>query len=144
MDSYHENHPFSSESWAAIDGDKRDHLGIMAAQLLNRTKTYAGTRSVSGQALQFPADGLVDRNGDYLPNGTTPDDIKDAQAELAHWLNTNANRVEDNRLQLQDIRALPGGLSFGGGAAREPIPEKVLEMVRYWTVGGDVISLYRV
>ena len=80
--------------------------------------------------------GLLTRNGSYLPAGTIPQEMKDAESELALILGSGTDTEAANALgDLGIIR--DGTTGFTGGAIRRVIPERVMERIpRAWIKRG--------
>lgn len=58
---------------------------ILATRLINQFD-FIGLPTDTAQALQWPRTGVIDRNGQSIPNTSTPAAIKTATAELAFFL----------------------------------------------------------
>ena len=72
----------SVEAWDNATDDTKDRALATATKRID-TNTFMGTRSTDTQALKFPRDGLDSHDGIEFTDGETPQQIKDAQCEIA-------------------------------------------------------------
>ena len=86
---------------------ERERLLITATRILSRL-CWKGTKTDPAQALPFPRNGLTDREGNALPDGTTPQEILDAQVELAITILIDGNQESDTD-QGKNIKRLKAG-----------------------------------
>ena len=70
------------EDWTGATADERIRALIAAARRLDQEQ-YRGRIASSAQALQWPRVGVEDRNGYTVASTTVPQEVKDAQVELA-------------------------------------------------------------
>ena len=75
----------NAASWLAADGTLQKQALVSAARMFNRTP-WQGTLDVAGQALAWPRDGVLDCEGNVIPDGTIPSDIIYGSYELANAL----------------------------------------------------------
>jgi hypothetical protein len=73
---------FSETASAATDAKKEAAL-IMSTRLISRWFIWNGTVWTQTQSLPFPRIGLVNGNGQPIPEGVIPQELKDAESELA-------------------------------------------------------------
>jgi len=72
-------------SYTSADGATQKKALVTAARMFNRTP-WQGTLDVQGQALAWPRDGVLDCEGNVIPDGTIPLDIIYGSYELANAL----------------------------------------------------------
>src|SRR5688572_8720086 len=73
---------FSETASAATDAKKEAAL-IMSTRLIGRWFIWNGMVWTQTQSLPFPRLGLVNANGQPIPEGVVPQELKDAESELA-------------------------------------------------------------
>ena len=144
-DSINSEHPFGS-SWESVSGDMQDALLRWATRLLNTMIPWRVHPTDPDQPLVFPARYLVSITGGYEDSDEIPTPIVYATVEYARRLGETGGSILNNQGVVdQDIRALPGGLAFGGGARRKPIPDAVLELIpQHWRGSVNSVQLRRV
>jgi len=71
-----------SSLWGPF-ADKKAAL-ITATRLLERWVKWQGIKKTGTQALHWPADGAVDRDGYFIPNHIIPVAVKEATCEMAY------------------------------------------------------------
>lgn len=127
-------HPFA-DAWIDIpetaDGlIEKQALLIEATKQLNRL-CYLGSAVSSTQALQFPRDGLLTRNGYALATDVNPWDLKLATFEMALSLKKSGSEPASAvpelivSLGLTRVKAGPIDLGFREGLKLLTIPENV-------------------
>lgn len=110
-----------NSAWTALDNAVKE-ICLKTACRKMETLKYIGIKAVSTQPLEFPrvyTDSLY--NSDYIFNPSadgTPQDVKDAQSELALWLYQNQNNQALNAQEMGIKSMSLGGesYSFGGTA----------------------------
>jgi hypothetical protein len=73
---------FTGTASGASDADKERAL-IMSTRLIGRWFIWNGAVWTQTQSLPFPRLGLVNANGQPIPEGVIPQELKDAESELA-------------------------------------------------------------
>ena len=112
---YHTTRPVSQAAvWYAASDDDKDAALIMATELMDASILWNGSVSTTTQALAFPRNGLVGRNGISVSSSVVPTELKRAQSEFARQL-IKSDRMSDNDVVRQGITDLTAGdikLSF--------------------------------
>lgn len=72
-------------TWSTATTLQKQQSIISAARLIDRAVNFSGTKTVATQPRDWPRDG-ADCDGTAVTDGTTPDDIANAQFELADLL----------------------------------------------------------
>ncbi len=75
------NAKLSTSPWDGTGTDDDMRAMVMATRILERLR-WQGAKTVSSQLLEFPRDGLVDKDGLTVTDGTTPQEILDGFCEL--------------------------------------------------------------
>ena len=89
--------------------------------------TWTGAPTTTTQRLAWPRTGMYDQNGNAIGSMVIPQDLKDAQAELAGQLGT-ADRTLDNEVSAQGITSIRAGsvaLTFKEMIETKVIPDAV-------------------
>lgn len=105
--AYNAARTFSS-LWVSAADDVKDAAMRMACRLLDASFTWTGSPVDSTQALCWPRNGMLTRNGFDIPSTTIPKELKNAQAEFARQL-IAADRSADNDVLKQNIKSLSAG-----------------------------------
>ena len=80
-------------AWSGLSSDVKNASLIMATRSLEQY-SFRGSKASTTQALRWPRDGVVTRDGDEIANNVIPDDLKYATAELA-YLFSQENRFAE-------------------------------------------------
>lgn len=133
------------------DADSPSGLLVMATRVLDSSFTarkilkkddcdcqyYAISRGWSGspatttQKLAWPRKGMKDRNGNDIPDNVIPQDLKDAESELAGQLNVTDSTL-DNDANAQGIKSVKAGsvaVVFRDYIESHVIPDAVFNMM---------------
>lgn len=105
-------------------------------------RTWTGTPATATQRLAWPRTGMYDRNGNAIDPGVIPQELKDAESELAGQL-LRADRTLDNDVIVQgltSLRAGPVSLSFREGIMPQVLPDAVLNLMPPSWFTDEVIS----
>ena len=139
-------HPFGA-AWGAdsLTDAERETYARLATRLLNDTVRWRCRASTETQVLVFPAQDLVSLTGRLIPNTEIPVEIVRATSELSRRLVNNSALLDDQELEVLDIRR-SGRTNFGGGAIRKPIPDAVMDYIPndwYENVYDSVVRIER-
>jgi hypothetical protein len=80
--SYFTTHLNGATPWASATTDQREQALRQATKDID-ARQYKGVVTVTGQALEFPRNGIADRRGETVTATTVPDAVKLAQYEQA-------------------------------------------------------------
>ena len=94
-DAYHANRLHNSAWTGASDATKESAL-IWATNLLDANMGWHGYATTDTQALDWPRTGVVDKNGYTIDSDVIPQDLKNAQSELAFLLIVNDRTIGDD------------------------------------------------
>lgn len=72
-------------TWSTATTLQKQQSIISATRMIDRAVNWSGSKTVTGQALEWPRDGAT-CDGDSVTNGTIPDDFATAVCELAGLL----------------------------------------------------------
>lgn len=72
-----------SDCFSSLDNDEKENAAIEAIRYLERRFRFYGDPLFTGQSLQYPRTKNYDDKGEIIAQGTIPDQLKMAQAELA-------------------------------------------------------------
>jgi len=113
--------------WAAADDATKNAALVQATRMMD-TLLWAGWRTApTVQALQWPRQGVCDRENYYLDPATIPAKIRDACCEFAVRLIADDRAEDAGGLAPETINVK--GLDIGR-MVRRPVPASVLEMCR--------------
>lgn len=131
-----------SSVWSALSGDsaKEPYL-ITATRILNSRLCVLGLPTSASQALLFPRNGLLNRNGQPLDDSTIPLDIELATFELALMLIPSDVTLE-SEASVQGLTRLKAGsieLGFRDKIDMRVIPDNVKRLIpSSWLCPEDV------
>lgn len=95
-------------------------------------RTWSGSPATTTQKLAWPRKGMFDGNGNAIPEDVVPQELKEAQAELAGQL-LKADRTLDNDVIVQgitEVKAGPVSLKFKeSGIFAQVLPDAVLNLM---------------
>ena len=134
-DAYHDAR-LHREDWEATGADAATKTValIMATRLLDSAYEWAVYPTTPTQALQWPRNGVMRRNGlTFVGSMEIPPELKNAAAELARQLIV-ADRSADSDLETQKVKSLTAGpvsMTFGDVAAKV-IPDAVGALLPSW------------
>jgi len=90
-------------TWNLLDEDNKEEFLIVATRFLEVRFRWYGLPTVAGQSLQWPRTKNFDDKGDLINPGTIPQQLKDAQIELARYFSTEPEDV----VQIVDGGGIP-------------------------------------
>lgn len=97
-----------SDAWVGVDDDKARSL-IAAARHLDFLYIWKGYPTVTTQAMQWPRNGVQSRTGGSVASDATPQDIKDAQCELAYqWIQSDQLTPSADQFTAEDSASSKG------------------------------------
>lgn len=94
-------------SWDALTDDVKSKALVTATRMLDR-QTWAGTKTDESQDLQWPRSGVTDKYGNAIDSSTVPQQILEAQCELALSIALDPS-VETNSSTSGNIKFLKAG-----------------------------------
>ena len=77
------------DAWPAAASDTRDAAVISASRYLDQYMDWNGYRTTDTQRMDFPRNGVTDRDGLLYSDTTIPELLKQAVFELAYYLVVN-------------------------------------------------------
>lgn len=95
------------------------------------SRRWTGAPATATQKLSWPRIGMYDANGNEIASTVIPQELKDAESEMAGQLG-NADRTLDNDVIVQGITSIKAGsvaLSFRNGITPQVIPDAVLNLL---------------
>lgn len=133
-DSYHANHLYAASWSSAITANKEAAL-IWATRLLDEQVTWKGDVETLTQALRWPRQMVLDRDGRrYLDPVTIPTFLKQATAELARHL-LMGDRTQERSIGLSSVTADTVTVTFDKHDVPSILPPSVTSIVEPY---GDV------
>lgn len=94
-------------------------------------RQWTGTVASPTQRLAWPRVGMYDRNGNLIPSNVIPQELKDAESELAGQLLIQDTTL-DNSVIVQGLRSVSAGsvsLSFKDAIAAHVLPDAVMNLM---------------
>jgi len=79
--------------WNLLDEDNKEEFLLIATRFLEIRFRWYGLPTVAGQSLQWPRTRNFDIKGDVILPGTIPQQLKDAQIELARYFTTEPEDI---------------------------------------------------
>jgi len=95
------------------------------------SRQWTGTPATTTQALPWPRVGMRDRNGNVIPSNVIPQELKDAESELAGQLNATDSTL-DNAVSVGGITSVKAGsvaLTFKDVIESHVLPDAVLNLM---------------
>ena len=133
-DAYHETRLFVAV-WTAANAATKVAALLWAARLLDERMEWDADSWVTdyGQSMQWPREGMYDRNGNVIPNDEIPQALKDAQAELARNL-IASERTGDVTEGIAGLKVGSIDVQFSDSVrqSRKVIPDAVADMLSLW------------
>lgn len=124
--TYLEAH-LNAETWSALDDERKKASLIHAARLIE-TFRFGGLKSTSTQALEWPREGVYDRNGYYVDG--IPRKLKDAQCEIAIWELMEPDRLA-GRFELETMEAVKiGPINYNVTKGAPVLPSYITDMLK--------------
>lgn len=121
-----------SDAWsgAASDDVKKQALIMATQQIVNET-CWTGSPATTTQALPWARTGMYDRNGNAIASNVIPQDLKNAQFEMALALLKSDRTTESDveALGLTKLKAGPVELGFSGEAKASVVTSFVRGML---------------
>jgi hypothetical protein len=108
LDGYAETRVPAPTWFASATDDQKESALVMAARLLDTRVVWTGAAADSTQALVWPRNGMLNRNGFAIANTAIPADLKNAQCELALQLGAS-DLLADNEVFKQGITSVKAG-----------------------------------
>lgn len=92
---------------------------------------WTGSPATSTQRLAWPRIGMLDSNGNVIPSDVIPQQLKDAESELAGQL-LKTDRTLDNDVSIQGITSVRAGsvsLTFKENIMAQVLPDAVYNLM---------------
>jgi len=132
--------------WSALAAAAKNGYAVMSCRVMNEQMDWDGWQTDDEQALDLPRSGMTDKNGNYIDNDEIPDEIKNAQCELARLL-AIADRTADNDLKgFKQIGVGSINLVVDKADRASVLADAVWNMLRWFgskTVSKGTSSVYR-
>jgi len=129
----------AATAWNAADPIAKPPPAVSASRLLDR-QTWQGAKTDPTQAEAFPRTGLYYIDGTPVPSDVVPQQVLDANSELAMDLLSGAAVQTDPSTQQQTRRLKAGSVeieyfNLPGTGTRFPLA--VMELIGLWLGGGS-------
>ena len=119
--------------WATTDELTRDKALITAAQRLDQEE-FVGTKQTVGQSMKWPRLGAINfLNDEFIPESSIPQQLKEANYELALHLLTDTSTLDESGLKAFEELPKPGGLNLkmrNPAPASGELPQQVVRALR--------------
>jgi DNA mismatch repair protein MutH len=137
-DQYHANRPPSGVTWASASTDQKTAAILWATLLMDRLWDWTGWVVTVTQALMWPRQGMLLRNGwGYVDTTIIPTEIKQATAEYARQLLVS-DIAGNSDVETQGVKAFTAGpvsFTFKDGVTAKPMPDTVVYLIpSHWGV----------
>src|SRR4051812_24704164 len=111
-DDYNASRPHTDD-WTNANDDMKEAALIHAARLIDAGFVWTGSPTTQTQALTWPRVGMVNRNGGAIAGDIIPQELKNAQSELARQLVVADLTANDDaaKANLSSMSAGPVSLS---------------------------------
>lgn len=104
---------YGTAAWTAASSADKNGALVSATQVLDHLCEWYGNKASDSQALEFP------RN--YSDANPVPQDVKDAQCEIALNIITEASVSQDSGDALEELKAGSVTLKFKATGAKNPL-----------------------
>jgi hypothetical protein len=132
-DLYHEMR-LHNATWAATGDDDKEAAIMWATKLLDNNITFDGWKYTEDQALAWPRDGVLDRDGYEIDIDEIPQFLKDATAEFAFWLIASDPTADDSSKGYKRIKAGSLELEVNRWDRKGIVPRAVWSIIRFCSV----------
>lgn len=122
-ETYFDGRLYAAEWSGTTDGDKEKALK-MATRTLNRM-AWRGSLTDDSQVMAWPRQGVIDPEGREIAVTTVPQDVKDAEAELALALLREDLTADDSNRGIKRVKAGTVELEYNGQAPAKSLPDAV-------------------
>lgn len=135
-----------ADAWTNATTANKQKALISAARYMDRHVLWAGTKTVSSQALEFPRNGLTDADGNALANNTIPDDIVEGEFELAIAMlqDSALQSAQSSGSNLRKVQAGSASVEYfrptAGTAYDAPFPVIVWDLVKPYAAGATALA----
>lgn len=131
-------------AWAFLPATTKDQALLTATRIFERVK-WKGTKTDEAQDLMWPRTGVTDKYGIARDEDVVPQEVKDAECELAFELSQNAalessggtgsntKRLKAGSAEVEYFRAT-GGVNGSGSPRFSPI---VMELIGQFMAGAE-------
>lgn len=119
--------------WSALADATKEAALISAARMIDR-QAWQGSKTDSGQAMAWPRSGLVDKDGNEVSSASVPQQVIDAQCELALALSQDSS-IQSNTSSSQNIKRVQAGsasVEYFRSVAGGRFPTVVQELLGLW------------
>lgn len=119
--------------WSALADATKEAALITAARMIDR-QAWQGTKTGDPQVMAWPRSGLVDKDGAEVPSNTVPQQVVDAQCELALALAQDAS-IQSNSSNTQNIKRVQAGsasVEYFRSVLGGRFPTVVQELIGNW------------
>jgi len=106
---------YGYDSWALLDNTNKEKALVSATQHLDLLCNWYGYKSDSDQDLEFP------RSSSSIDADPTPQDIKDAECEIAFAITSTGSTVTDGGDALTELKAGSVTMKFKATSTSNPI-----------------------
>jgi len=144
-DLYHEARLHTS-IWDDADDDDKEAALQWATRLIDEKIDFAGYKTSSTQALEFPRSGLYDRGGNSIGSGTVPTWLKNATAEYARYLIGEDLELSSGLSGFKELVVGPIEIVVDKADRKTAMPASVWSMLKFYgsTSTSSIRRLYRV
>lgn len=93
---------YGADKWTTLSTTDQEKLLVSATRQID-SFVFSGRKTDADQALEWPRQGIIDREGRSINQDTCPKKLKDATCELAYWYWTEEDRLlSDTEIQQVD------------------------------------------
>lgn len=128
---YHLDRPAVGTTWSAATDDAKTAAILFATKQLDALYVWSGFAVDGTQALCWPRNGMLTRNGYTIATTVIPTELQHACAEFARQL-LAADRTGDSDIETQGITGLKAGsveLTFKDNVYAKVIPDVVANLI---------------
>jgi hypothetical protein len=131
-DQYQLDRPAVGTTWTLANPDMKSAALLWATRLMDSLWNWTGFPTDAHQALLWPRQGMLKRNGwEYVDMHTIPVELQNATAEYARQLLVS-DLAGNSQIETQGITSLkvgPVAFTFKEGVTAKPVPDTVFNLI---------------
>ncbi len=131
IDAYVLTNPHDT-TWSDLTDAQKNGYAVWSCRILNEQMDWDGWQTSDSQALDLPRSGMTDKNGNFIENNEIPNEVINAQCELARLLAIEDRTADNGMLGFKEIGV--GSIKLVADKSDRPsiLAPSVYSMVRWF------------
>ena len=119
-------------TWSDLTDAQKNGYAVWSCRILNEQMDWDGWQTSDSQALDLPRSGMTDKNGNFIENNEIPNEVINAQCELARLLAIEDRTADNGMLGFKEIGV--GSIKLVADKSDRPsiLAPSVYSMVRWF------------